>query len=158
MDMFANSSPRESSDPVVTPARRSAFLQAIPWLHAAFFGLGGIWAVLSRRTFEAVTGPKVDYWLVRTVGGLLTVVGVVIGLAQLRGRLTPEIRWLAMGTSGVLTAIDVVFVAKRRVRPVYLLDAITNLVLIAGWLNRQDPAPSALDSAARAKTIQSHVA
>ncbi len=115
-----------------------AFLRAIPWLHAAFFTLGGLWAVLSRRLFEAVTGPKVDYWLVRTVGGLLTVIGAVIGLAHIRGRLTPEIRWLAMGTSTVLIAIDVVYVAKRRVSPVYLLDTVTNLILIAGWRARRD--------------------
>ena len=112
--------------------------RAVPWLHAAFFLVGGLWAVLSRRSFEAVAGPKVDYWLVRTVGGLLTIVGTVIAVATFRGRLTPDIRWLAMGTSGVLIAIDLVYVAKRRISPVYLLDAATNLMLIAGWYARRD--------------------
>jgi hypothetical protein len=94
--------------------------------------------VLSRRSFEAVSGPKVDYWLVRTVGGLLTVVGAVIAAANHYGRVTPEIRWLATGTSGVLIAIDLVYVARRRISPVYLLDAATNLMLIAGWSARRD--------------------
>ena len=119
-----------------------ALRRAVPWLHAFCFVAGGLWSVLSRRSFEAVSGQKVDYWLVRTVGGLLTVVGGVIAVANLRGRVTPEIRWLAMGTSGVLIAIDLVYVAKRRISPVYLLDAVTNLMLIAGWSARHDETTS----------------
>jgi hypothetical protein len=116
----------------------NAFRRAVPWLHSAFFVIGGLWSVLSRRSFEAVSGPKVDYWLVRTVGGLLTVVGAVIAAANHYGRLTPEIRWLATGTSGVLIAIDLVYVARRRISPVYLVDAATNLMLIAGCSARRD--------------------
>jgi hypothetical protein len=99
----------------------NAFRRAVPWLHSAFFVIGGLWSVLSRRSFEAVSGPKVDYWLVRTVGGLLTVVGAVIAAANHYGR-----------------AIDLVYVARRRISPVYLLDAATNLMLIAGWSARRD--------------------
>lgn len=107
------------------------------WLaHALYFVLGGLWAIAGRRSFEAVTGPKTDYWLVRTVGGLLVAVGAVIGLAGTRERITPEIRWLAVSTSGVLAAIDAVFTAAGRIRPIYLLDALANGVLIAGWLTR----------------------
>ena len=119
----------------------------IALLHALFFAIGGVWSVLHRRSFEAVSGPKIDYWLVRTVGGLLTTVGIVLAGAALRDRITPEIRWLAIGTSGVLTAIDVIYTAQRRIRPVYLLDAAANLALIAGWLSVRAPA----DSRARGK-------
>ncbi len=131
--MLAKSSAGETDLHGTYATGLNAFHRAVPWLHAAYFLAGGLWAVLSRRSFEAVAGPKVDYWLVRTVGGLLTVVGTVIAVATMRRRLTPEIRWLAMGTSGVLIAIDLVYVAKRRISPVYLLDAATNLMLIAGW-------------------------
>lgn len=107
------------------------------WLaHALYFVVGGLWSVAARRSFEAITGPKTDYWLVRTVGGLLTAIGAVIGLAGVRRRLTPEMRWLAISTSGVLAAIDVVYTAAGRVRPVYLLDALANAILIGGWLTR----------------------
>lgn len=111
-------------------------------VHALSFVVGGIWAIVGRRSFEAITGPKTDYWLVRTVGGLLAAVGAVIGMAGAGQRLTADIRWLAIASSAVLTAVDLVYVARRRISPVYLLDAIANLVLIAGWLGfreRQQP-------------------
>jgi hypothetical protein len=136
--MFAKSSVDETDLHGNQATRLNAILQAVPWVHAAYFITGGLWSVLDRRSFEAISGPKVDYWLVRTVGGLLTAVGAVIAAANRHGRVTPEIRWLAVGTSGVLIAIDLVYVAKRRISPVYLLDAATNLMLIAGWSARRD--------------------
>jgi hypothetical protein len=112
-------------------------IERTPLLHALYFTIGGIWSVVGKRSFQAISGSKTDYWLVRTVGGLLTVVGVVVGMADARGRTTPEIRWLAIGTSGVLTLIDLIYTGKNRIRNVYLLDAVANLVLISGWLTRQ---------------------
>jgi hypothetical protein len=106
-------------------------------LHAAYFGIGGLWGILHRRSFEAVSGPKLDYWLVRTVGGLLTVVGGVLLQASRRNRITPEITMVAVGTSAVLTGIDVVYTAKRRIRLVYLLDAVANIGLMVGWAKRE---------------------
>jgi cytochrome b subunit of formate dehydrogenase len=108
--------------------------RACIWAHALYFIIGGLWAVVGRRSFEVVTGPKADYWLVRTVGGLLTVSGLVIASASIRDRITPEIRWLAIGSSSVLVAIDAIFAAKGRIRAIYWLDAAANVVLISGWL------------------------
>jgi len=109
-------------------------IRAIALVHAAYFLIGGAWAVTGKRTFEAVTGPKVDYWLVRTVGGLLSVTGAVLGLASIRKRLTPEIRLLAIGMSGVLASVSLVYSIKGRIRSIYLLDSVANLALSALWL------------------------
>ena len=43
-------------------ARRSIGIQA------AYYTLTGIWPIVHRRSFEAVTGRKTDYWLVQMVG------------------------------------------------------------------------------------------
>jgi hypothetical protein len=56
--------------------RRAATLQA------AYFLVTGLWPIVSRPTFEAVTGPKTDYWLVRTVGALASVIGTTLGVAS----------------------------------------------------------------------------
>jgi hypothetical protein len=39
-------------------------------LQGGYFLFTGIWPLVSRRTFEAVTGPKKDFWLAQTVGVL----------------------------------------------------------------------------------------
>jgi hypothetical protein len=39
--------------------------------HGAFNLVSGLWPLVHRRSFEGLLGPKADYWLVNTVGGLL---------------------------------------------------------------------------------------
>lgn len=41
----------------------------------AFYLATGIWPLVSMRTFERVTGPKTDKWLVKTAGVLITAIG-----------------------------------------------------------------------------------
>jgi len=99
----------------------------------AFYAVTGIWPILHMRSFEAVTGPKTDRWLVKTVGGLLTVAGVALWQAGRQRRVTPEMVGVATGSAAVLTAIDVAYVSKGRISPVYLLDAVAEVGLIGGW-------------------------
>ena len=61
------------------------------------------------------------------------VIGGVVGLAGYRKRITPEVALLAVGSAAGLAAIDVVHVAQRRIRPVYLLDAVAEAGLIGLW-------------------------
>jgi hypothetical protein len=93
----------------------------------------GVWPLLSRRTFEAVTGPKTDWWLVKTVGLMITAAGGAMLLAAARRRTTPEVALLAVGSAASLTAIDMGYVAKNRISPVYLLDAAVEMGLIGLW-------------------------
>ena len=109
------------------PAERLALGQG------AFYVATGVWPLLSIRTFEAVTGPKVDRWLVKTVGGLVTVIGGVLMAAGSRRRVTPEIALLAAGSAVALASVDAIYVAKGRISPVYLLDAAVELPLAVAW-------------------------
>jgi hypothetical protein len=43
-------------------------------------------------------------------------------------------RVLGVGTAAALLAIDLTYVAKRRISKVYLLDAAAQVALISGWL------------------------
>jgi hypothetical protein len=104
------------------------------WLIQAIYDVfTGIWGLVDIRSFQKVTGPKTDTWLVKTVSVLVIVIGATIGAAGRRDKVTPEIVALAVGTNAGLTAIDVYYVTRRRISPVYLLDAIAELALIAGW-------------------------
>jgi hypothetical protein len=102
--------------------------------HAAYFILGSLWPLFSGKTFQMVTGPKKDMWLVKTVALLLTVIGIVIGRAGMKERITPEVGQLAIGSAASLAAIDVVYVSRGRISRVYLLDALGNILLIGGWI------------------------
>jgi hypothetical protein len=85
------------------------------------------------RSFEAVTGPKVDKWLVKTVGLLVSVIGLVEVSAGVRRAPAPEVPLLGVGSAAALAAVDIVYVGIGRISRVYLLDALTEVLLIVGW-------------------------
>ena len=93
-----------------------------------YYLASGLWAVVNRRGFEAVTGPKRDYWLVRTVGLLAATIGASL-LAGTRREPTPETALLGLAAGASFTAVDLVYVARRRVSPVYLGDAALHVLL-----------------------------
>jgi hypothetical protein len=99
-------------------------------VQSAYYVATGLLPFVSRRAFEAVTGPKTEWWLVQTVGALVTVTGATLARAVARRRVTPEVLALAVGNAAALAAIDVVYVARRRIRAVYLLDAALEAGLV----------------------------
>ena len=64
------------------------------------------------RSFESVTGPKADKWLVRTVGVLVTVIGSVLVISGVRRTVSSENVGLAVGAAVGLGAIDTVTPAR----------------------------------------------
>ena len=81
-----------------------------------------------------VTGRKDEPWLVKTVGILIADVGAALLFAGLRGRVSRELRFLAAGSALSLALVDTVYAgARRRISPVYLLDAAAEVALFAGW-------------------------
>jgi hypothetical protein len=104
-------------------------------LQAIYYLVTGIFPLLSMRGFETITGPKTDRWLVKTVGLLLAVIGGTLALASRRGHLAPEMVLLAAGSAGALATIDVAYVAKRRIWPIFLLDAVVETGLVIGWMH-----------------------
>jgi uncharacterized membrane protein AbrB (regulator of aidB expression) len=109
----------------VEAIRRSLLAQGVYYLGT------GVAPFISRRAFEAVTGPKQEWWLVETVGVLVTAVGGGVAAAAARDRVTPEITAIAAGCAGGLAAVDIVYVARRRISPAYLADAAAQIALLA---------------------------
>ncbi len=109
---------------------------ALGRLHGAFYLGGGIWPLVAYRSFEAVTGRKREPWLVKTVGLLTIVAGGVIA-ADPAGR-DASTRRLAIGMALAYAAIDTWYAGvRRRISPIYLLDAIAELGIAAAWLRRR---------------------
>lgn len=111
--------------------RRASLLA---WFQGLYYVIAGFWPIPAIDSFMLVTGPKTDIWLVKTVGLLLVAVGVVLCLAACRRMFTAEVMVLAVGAAVALTVIEVVYVLNRTISTIYLLDAVVEVVLIAGWL------------------------
>jgi hypothetical protein len=111
----------------------SGFLRAVTVVQAAQYITTGIWPIVSASSFQKVTGPKVDVWLVKTVGVLVTVIGAALGVQAARGRLTGETAALAVGSAAGLAAVETYYSAKGRISPVYLVDAAVQCAFVTGW-------------------------
>jgi len=133
--------------------RASRLAQVLSTTQAAFYVVSGLWPIVHLRSFEKVTGPKPEGWLVKTVGSLISVVGVTIGWAAYRRRVTPELRILAAGCAAALGIIDVVYTAKRRIKPIFLADALPEFAIAGAWAfdawrsaTRNTERPTAIDT------------
>jgi hypothetical protein len=98
-----------------------------------YYVLTGLWPLVNMRSFEAITGPKADRWLAQTVGWLVTIVGGVLTMASVRRHAAPELPLLGVGSAVGLAGIECMSVASGRISRVYLLDAVLQLGLVAGW-------------------------
>jgi hypothetical protein len=105
-------------------------------VQGGYYVATGVLPFISRRLFEALTGPKREWWLVQTVGALVTVIGGALLSAAGRRRVAPELLGIATGSAASLAAIDVVYVAKRRIAPTYLVDAAIQLSFVAALARR----------------------
>jgi hypothetical protein len=110
-----------------TGPRAAAAVQGLYYLAT------GVWPLVHVESFLAVTGPKTDLWLVYTVGVLVAVIGFVLLIAARSARVTPEVILLAVGSAIGLAAIDVTFVTRDVIPPVFLIDAGWQAVLVAWW-------------------------
>lgn len=106
-------------------------MRRIPALQGVYFLATGVWPLVSMKTFEAVTGPKVDRWLVKTVGVLVAVIGASL-LADAR-RPSRGSRLLGVGSAAALGGVDVVYSLRGRISKIYLADAAVEAVLVALW-------------------------
>src|SRR5215204_3976890 len=92
-------------------------------------------ALTAQGGYYVVTGAKTEWWLVQTVGAIVTVVGCALVSGPGSGRVTRELRGLAAGCAAGLAGIDVYYAMRRRIAPTYLLDAAAQVVFLA-WLAR----------------------
>ena len=104
---------------------------------AAYYGVTGIWPLVSRSSFEKVTGRKTDWWLVETFSLTLLPIAGALGLAAARDEVGPELELLGAGAAGVLAGTDVAIALRRLGRPTYLIDALASGAILAGWARAQ---------------------
>jgi hypothetical protein len=100
---------------------------------SAYYGLTGLWPLLHLPSFEAITGPKIDEWLVHMVGLLAVAIGTVLGVATAKNRVrSPDVVLLAVTAAIAFAAIDLWYGLNGHISPIYLADALVQICLIAG--------------------------
>ena len=110
------------------------FIAYLSIAQSLYYAITSLWSLLSVGTFQRITGPKTDVWLVKTVGVLVGAIGLALGVAGLRREKTPEIGLLGAASAAGLAGIDAYYAGRRRISAVYLLDAVAEVVLLALWL------------------------
>jgi hypothetical protein len=109
-------------------------LIAVMWIQSLYFIATGLWALVDIHSFMAVTGPKEDIWLVRTVGVLVLGIGLSLLAAAWKRRAGAETMILAVGSALGLLVIDCVYVFAGVISTIYLADAAAEGLIILGLL------------------------
>jgi hypothetical protein len=103
----------------------------ITW-HGLYVFVTGIWPVIFLQGFMAVTGPKTDTWLVRTMGAVFACIGVALFFSG-REFYSPSII-LSVSLSTVLTCIDIFYVYTGVIPKIYLADAAAEGLFLFLWI------------------------
>ena len=96
-----------------------------------YYVISGLWPLFHMASFEAITGPKVDDWLVRMVGLLAAVIGMTLLVAVRRRSRDVVPLVLAVGSALAFAAIDIWYALGGVISPIYLADAAVELLLVA---------------------------
>jgi hypothetical protein len=111
-----------------------AWLTLLAWAQAIYYVVTGVWPLVHMPSFLAVTGPKNDLWLVKTVGVLIVCIGLSLGAAARRDAISLETMILAVSSAIALAGVDINYVARKVIPPIYLLDAVPEILIAAAWL------------------------
>ena len=124
--------------------RKAKLALGVCWAQGLYFAVTGIWPLLSAETFQLVTGRKTDHliasppteadhWMLYTISVLILAIALVLLQAAWRRRVTFDVTLLGILSALALTGIDIVFVTRGTLLPIYLLDAAIEAGIILGW-------------------------
>jgi hypothetical protein len=116
------------------PDRAAPSVPRLALAQGLYYLITGVWPLVDSRSFQAVTGPKKDLWLVKTVGVLVAVIGGTLALGGARRRPSPEMEALGAGSAAGLAGVDTVYATKGRISKIYLLDAVVEMLLFVSWI------------------------
>ncbi|MFC5270014.1 hypothetical protein [Adhaeribacter terreus] len=102
--------------------------------NSIFYFITGLWPLIDIVSFMAVTGPKTDIWLVKTVGMLITACSIGMLAASFRKKPQPDVILIVIGFAAFLSFVDIYYVLKDVIWPVYLADAAVEILLILLWV------------------------
>jgi energy-converting hydrogenase Eha subunit E len=105
-------------------------MQLLIVLQSEYYFLTGLWPIVHMASFEKVTGPKTNKWLVKLVGLLAASIGVVLMFAQAKS----DVKLLGILAAASFAAIDFYYAIQRTIRPIYLVEGLVQVFFIGFWL------------------------
>lgn len=112
---------------------KSKFVGTLSWIQGIYFLITGLWPILDIDSFMNITGLKTDIWLVKTVGALIIPIGLSMLCSAIRKELNLSLIIVFCGAAIGLGIIDVVYVGLNIIRPIYLADAVAEIVFSVAW-------------------------
>lgn len=108
--------------------------KALLWIQGLYTFLTALWALIDIDSFMAVTGPKSDIWLVKTVSTVLLAIAIaLLSYVFIKTDPLPAIL-LGFFTSAGLAAIDFYYTGRAVISPVYALDGIAEVIFALAWV------------------------
>jgi hypothetical protein len=109
-------------------------LPCIAFGQGFYYAITAIWPFVDMHSFLLVTGSKTDLWLVHTVGALILVISLPLLSSAFRKTTSNDVILLGISACIALASVDIYYVARRVIAPIYLGDAVIELVLLGVWL------------------------
>jgi len=79
--------------------------------------------VTGRKTDHLLTCRESDHWMLNTISALIVAMALVFIISALRKRVPLEVGWLGCLSALALASVDIVYVARGTIWPIYLADA-----------------------------------
>ncbi len=99
-----------------------------------YYLVTGVWPILHMDSFLKVTGPKTDLWLVKTVGVLIIVISSGLIYAGITNQFNTPMLMIAMASTVGFIVVELVYVFKHVISPVYAMDALAQFGLLVWWI------------------------
>jgi hypothetical protein len=106
-------------------------MRVILKIQAVYYLLTGLWPLVSIRTFEAVTGPKIDDWLVHMVGLLAASIGATLFVGSAARQPVRETVVLSILSAASFAAIDIFYALNGTISRIYLADAAIQAIFLS---------------------------
>src|SRR5687767_7583157 len=105
-----------------------SFLRFLYLFQGSYYFLTGLWPLFHIGSFQGVTGPKTDLWLVKMVALLTALIGFLILRSGVRKEGRTEIFLLAVISAACYCGIDLYYGMRAVISPVYLADGVLQTV------------------------------
>jgi hypothetical protein len=109
-------------------------LSQVAFGQGIYYAVTALWPFCHMGSFLLVTGPKTDLWLVHTVGALILVISLPLVLAPFHEKAANEIVILGIAAAVALASVDVYYVIRCVISPIYLVDGVIEVGFLTAWL------------------------